>query len=241
MPFTLYPAKTRGHLDYGWLKAYYSFSFGQYYDPQRIQFGALRVLNDDIMAPGTGFGTHPHDNMEIVTIPLQGGLAHKDSTGGQGVIWAGDIQVMSAGTGLTHSEFNASKTEEARTLQIWVFPKKPNIKPRYEQRKFEAADRQLKWQIIVTPDATPKATSGPIWINQDALFLRGDFPAGAKADYFLRFEDNGAYLFVIDGEVEVEGKRLGRRDAIGIWDEPNVPITVKADSQLLLIEVPMTA
>ena len=179
MKAVFHPAAGRGSADFGWLKAKQSFSFGRWYDPEKIHFGALRVLNDDIIQGGQGFGTHPHDNMEIVTIPLHGALAHKDSTGGNGIINAGDVQIMSAGTGVTHSEFNASKTEDAQTLQVWVFPKHQNIKPRYDQRSFSDTRQKNSWQVVVSPDEK----DGALWINQDAIFAVADVDAGNTLIY----------------------------------------------------------
>src|SRR5665811_894789 len=200
-------ASERGNANFGWLNSNHSFSFGHWYDPQKIHFGALRVLNDDVVKGGEGFGTHPHDNMEIVSIPLKGSLAHKDSTGTDGIIKTGDVQIMSAGTGIRHSEFNASKTEEVNFLQIWIIPKQQNIKPRYQQKTFNVSDRKNKWQTVVS---------------------------------------NGVYLFVIEGEAEVNlptgqagGEALHKRDAIEISDTDEFEIKVKADADLLAIEVPM--
>lgn len=230
-----YPAQERGHADFGWLNARHSFSFGQWYDPQKVHFGALRVLNDDIIQGGAGFPTHPHDNMEIVTIPLSGAIAHKDSTGGNGVINVGDVQIMSAGTGVRHSEFNASPTASLNLLQIWVFPKVENIKPRYDQRTFGIEGRKDKWQIVVSPDEQDDA----LWINQDALFALCDITKSNTMEHSIRFKGNGAYLFVIDGSVAVAGDTLNAKDAIGIWDTDVIKVEAAADSKLLLIEVPM--
>ena len=195
----------------------------------------LRVLNDDIVAPGAGFGMHPHDNMEIVTIPLSGTLEHKDSMGNIGVIKPNEIQAMSAGSGLMHSEYNHSSTEPVNLLQIWVFPKTRNIEPRYDQRVFTAAEKQGKFKTIVAP---VKATD-VMWINQDAYFSTGNFKAGASVEYTIQHNGNGAYVFLIDGGITIEGNELGKRDAIGIWETETFWIQITADAEILVIEVPM--
>lgn len=230
-----YPANKRGHADHGWLNAHHSFSFGQFYNPDQVHFGALRVLNDDIIAGGAGFPTHPHDNMEIVTIPLKGAVAHKDSTGGQGIINAGDVQIMSAGSGIRHSEANASRTEPLNLFQLWVFPKLENITPRYDQRTFSEADRKNKWQLTVSPDAADDA----LWINQDAVFALADLDAEKTLNYNVKFKGNGVYFMVIEGEVEINGQLLGKRDAIGVSETDNVAIKAIDNAKLLAVEVPM--
>ncbi|MES2429889.1 MAG: pirin family protein [Bacteroidota bacterium] len=230
-----FKAADRGSADYGWLKPNYYFSFSQYHDPSKVHFGLLRVLNDDYIGGGGMFPTHPHDNMEIVTIPFTGALQHKDSTGGQGVINAGDVQIMSAGSGIQHSEANASATEAATLFQIWVYPKVENIKPRYDQRTFDVTDRQNKWQFVVSPN---EADNG-LWINQDARFALTNLNAGKQIDYATAFEGNGVFLVVINGSVEVGGKTLGKRDAIGVSDADSFTITATEDTELLAIEVPM--
>ena len=231
-----YPAADRGHVNIGWLNARHSFSFGQWQDPQKIHFGALRVLNDDIIMGSGGFPPHLHDNMEIVTIPLSGALAHKDSTGGNGIIKAGDVQVMSAGTGVAHSEFNASKSDEMNLLQVWVFPKKRNIEPRYDQRSFDTATRNNKWQAVVSPDEK----GGAMWINQDAVFSLLQLDAEKQIDYTIRFNGNGVYFFVIDGSVEIAGHQLGKRDALGVSEANSTAVTAIKNTFILAIEVPMT-
>src|ERR1700712_863581 len=213
MKTVFHAADKRGHADHGWLNAHHSFSFGQFYNPDQVHFGALRVLNDDIIAGGGAFPTHPHDNMEIVTIPLTGAVAHKDSTGGQGIINAGDVQIMSAGSGIRHSEANASKTDSLNLFQLWVFPKLENITPRYDQRTFNETDRKNKWQLTVSPDAADNA----LWINQDAVFALADLDADKTLAYNIKFKGNGVYLMVIEGSVEVNGQALCKRDAIGVW------------------------
>lgn len=235
MTTKLYRAADRGTADYGWLKPNYYFSFAQYWDPQKVHFGLLRVLNDDFVAGGGGFPTHPHDNMEIVTIPLTGALQHKDSTGGQGVIKAGDVQIMSAGTGVQHSEFNDSKTDPVTLFQVWVFPKVKNIKPRYDQRSFDTADRKNQWQIVVSPLETDNA----LWINQDARFALASLDAAKELRYTTAFKGNGIFLVVVNGSVEVNGQVLNKRDAAGIAETDSFTVTATEDAELLAIEVPM--
>jgi redox-sensitive bicupin YhaK (pirin superfamily) len=235
MKTALYPAKDRGHVSLGWLDSYHSFSFGQYNDPKKVHFGALRVVNDDSIAGGGGFGTHPHDNMEIVTIPLEGKLAHKDSTGNEGIISKGDVQIMSAGTGIRHSEYNASASENAKLLQIWVFPKLKNIKPVYGQKTFDIKDRKNKWQVVVSPDAADQA----LGINQDARFSLAQLDKGETVSYETKFKGSGVYLFVIDGEVKIGDQELKKRDAIGLSDTDHLEIKASTNSEILAIEVPM--
>jgi len=230
-----HPASERGHVNFDWLDSHHSFSFGHWYDPTRIHFGALRVLNDDIVSSGGGFGTHPHDNMEIVSIPLSGALAHKDSMGTDGIIQTGDVQIMSAGTGIRHSEFNASKTGSVNFLQVWVFPKKKNIKPRYEQKTFEEAGRLNQWQVVVSPDEK----DGGVWINQDARFALAKLEAGKKLTYHPAFSDNGIYIFLIEGAAEAGGQALQKKDAVGLSGAKEYNIAAKENAFLLLIEVPM--
>lgn len=235
MKTILYPASERGHADHGWLNAYHSFSFAGWHDENKMHFGLLRVLNDDTVAPGMGFGMHPHDNMEIVTIPLKGVLEHKDNMGNVGQIRPGEIQAMSAGTGVYHSEYNGSKTEETKLFQVWVFPKVKNIPPRYDQRKFNPEERKNKFQTIVSPEKSGKT----MWINQDAYFSLGNFEKGKSVDYSVQHKGNGAYIMVVEGEVEVGGTKLGRRDAVGVYETDKVTIKPNADSEILVIEVPM--
>ena len=234
MKSVIYPASARGHVKAGWLDSHHSFSFGHWYDPAKIHFGALRVLNDDIVQPGAGFPMHPHDNMEIVSIPLQGALTHKDSTGTDGMIKTGDVQIMSAGSGIRHSEFNASKTEPVNFLQIWVIPKLANIRPRYDQKNFPAEGRINQWQIVVSPDEKDEA----VWINQDARFARVTLEAGKDIVYNTKFSGNLVYLFVLEGAVTVDGKKLTKRDAIGISGTDDFRILADLPSELLAIEVP---
>ncbi|MCS6833318.1 MAG: pirin family protein, partial [Flammeovirgaceae bacterium] len=220
--------------NYGWLDTYYTFSFARYFNPERIQFGMLRVLNDDTVAPGMGFGTHPHDNMEIITVPLKGALAHKDSTGHQSVIRKNEVQIMSAGTGITHSEFNHSKEEEVNLLQLWILPEKRNIPPRYEQKTFSPEQRINKIQTIVSPEG-----NGALWINQQAWLSLTYFEKDFQHAYTVHRPSNGLYVFVIEGEVEIAHERLRRRDGIGIWETDKVQFLAHRPSELLLVEVPM--
>ena len=231
----IHRADSRGIADHGWLYSRHTFSFASYHNPERMGFGKLRVLNDDIVKGGGGFGTHPHDNMEIVSVPLAGTLRHRDSMGNSHLIQAGEVQIMSAGTGLTHSEYNDSATEPVNFLQIWVLPKQRNIEPRYGQQVFARADRHNRFQTVIAPESDGAA----VWINQDAWFSLGDFEAGQAVRYPVRKTGNGVYLFVIDGKVEVAGETLARRDAIGISDGAELDIKTVADSQLLVIDVPM--
>ncbi len=235
MKTILYPARERGHVNLGWLESHHSFSFGQFNDPEKVHFGALRVVNDDRIAGGGGFGTHPHDNMEIITIPLEGKLAHKDSAGNEGIIRKGDVQIMSAGIGIRHSEYNASATELAALLQIWVFPKLKNIKPLYGQQSFELNDRKNNWQVVVSPDAKDQALP----INQDARFSLVDLEAGKPIAYEMKWPNAGLYLFVIDGSVTAAGQLLAKRDAMGISEVDQIHIEAVNDAQLLAIEVPL--
>lgn len=234
MEKVIHKADSRGHANHGWLDAHHSFSFANYYNPERTRFGVLRVLNDDIVQPGEGFGTHPHDNMEIVTIPLKGELAHKDSTGNKEVIHPNEVQIMSAGSGLTHSEFNNSKTDEVNLLQIWVFPKEKNIKPRYDQKVFEPSGRLNKIQTLVSPK-----DESALWINQDAYFSRTDIEKGKSVDYELNTKKNGVYIFVIEGKIEIDGDMLSRRDAIGIQETERIKIKAEDNSEVLIIEIPL--
>ena len=228
-------ASERGNANFGWLKSNHSFSFGHFYDATKMNFGALRVLNDDVVTGGQGFGSHGHDNMEIISIPLKGALAHKDSTGTDGIIKTGDVQIMSAGAGIKHSEYNASETDEVNFLQIWVTPKEQNIKPRYEQKTFDVADRKNKWQRVVSPDEK----DGGVWVNQDAVFSLAHGEKGSTLIYKNKFSGNGIYLFVIEGEVEVNGESLHKRDAIEISEADEFEIKINAAADLLAIEVPM--
>lgn len=228
-------ANERGHANLGWLDTYYSFSFSNYYDPAKIHFGALRVLNDDIIQADKGFGTHPHDNMEIITIPLSGSLAHKDSMGNGSVITAGEIQIMSAGTGITHSEFNHSSTESANILQIWVFPNKKQVIPRYQQFNFESEQNQFKQ--IVSPNVDDEGG----WIHQDGWLFLGTFDKSLQVDYKIKKPDNGIYVFVISGKATIAGTTLNEKDAIGLYQTDAISIISESDdTRLLLIDIPMS-
>lgn len=229
-------ADTRGHADHGWLNAKHSFSFAGYHDPERIHFGALRVLNDDIVAPGMGFGKHPHDNMEIITIVLDGALEHKDSMGHAQAIHPDEVQVMSAGTGVFHSEYNHHKDKAVNLLQTWIFPNKKNVKPRYDQRVFPAAERVNTWQPIVTPEGKE---DGGIKIHQDAWIHRATIEEGKTLSYQTHNPGTGLYIFMIDGDVNAGNLPLKKRDAVGITDATEVTLEAKAQSDVLIFEVPM--
>jgi redox-sensitive bicupin YhaK (pirin superfamily) len=231
----LHKASDRSIQDHGWLKAAHSFSFANYHDPSKVHFGLLRVLNDDIVAPGMGFGTHGHDNMEIVTIPLQGSLAHKDSLGSEGHITAGEIQIMSAGKGIQHSEFNASSSAEVNLLQIWIFPMERNIEPRYDQKIYDIESSRNSFITVVSPEET----NSSVLINQNAFISLGSFDADEKATYRINYSGNGAYIFVIEGRVEIDGTDLNRRDALGVYQTDQVKLKFSEKSRLLIIEVPM--
>jgi quercetin 2,3-dioxygenase len=231
----LHKAATRGHADHGWLNSYHSFSFANYYNPERIHFGALRVLNDDTVSAGRGFGKHPHDNMEIISIPLEGDLLHEDSMGNTALIKKGDIQAMSAGTGIFHSEYNKNKDEPVKFLQIWIFPNKKNITPRYSQVTLHEEDRHNTLQEVLSPDPGGKA----VWIQQDAWFYLGKLDKGFSTSYQIKKKGNGVYAFVLNGELIIENQRLATRDGLGIWDTDSISIKADTDSEILLMEVPM--
>ncbi|WP_396149140.1 pirin family protein [Flavobacterium sp.] len=231
----LHKANERGHADHGWLNAYHSFSFANWYNPDKVQFGVLRVLNDDTVAPGMGFGMHPHDNMEIITIPLEGDLAHKDSMGNAETIKFGDVQVMSAGTGIRHSEFNPNADRRTKLLQIWLFPNKQNVEPRYQQITLNVNDRENKLQQILSPNPEDAG----VWIHQDAWFHLGKFEKGLTENYTVKREGNGVYAFVISGSVTINGQLLETRDALGVWNTENLEITSTSDAEILLMDIPM--
>jgi len=234
--FVLHKENSRGHANHGWLDAHHSFSFAGYYNPDRVNFGALRVLNDDRIDGGMGFGTHPHDNMEIITIPLAGALAHKDSLGTSAVIRQGDIQVMSAGTGVQHSEFNASESEPVKLLQIWLFPNQKNVKPRYDQITLDVAERRNHFQQILSPDPNDPG----VWIHQDAWFSLGKFDRNFEINYQIKKSGNGVYIFVIEGSLEVSGQKLDKRDGMGVWDVTSIEFkSTSEDTEVLLMDVPM--
>lgn len=234
--FVLHKSETRGRADHGWLKSYHSFSFANYHDPERMHFGVLRVLNDDVVAGSMGFGTHPHDNMEIITIALQGDLAHKDSMGNATVIHEGDVQVMSAGTGIQHSEYNNNKDRAVELLQIWLFPNKRNVTPRYDQISLDASHRHNKLQQILSPNEGDEG----VWIHQDAWFHLGKFEAGFGADYQLKNPKNGVYLFVVQGSFLVENQVLAHRDGCGFWSGDSLTMqATSSDAEILVMELPM--
>lgn len=235
MKSVFHSASSRGEADHGWLKAKHSFNFANFYNPERIQFGALRVLNDDIIAPGMGFGTHPHDNMEIITIPLEGALEHKDSMDNIGFVETDEIQVMSAGTGVYHSEYNKNKDQSVSLLQIWVFPNTQNVTPRYGQKNIKNLKKPNSFYPIVTPN--PKDSE--MWIHQDAWFHLGEFNKDITVKYSIQKNGNGVYVFVIEGEGSVLDKTLSKRDALGIWEADSFSINAKKNSKILLLEVPM--
>jgi quercetin 2,3-dioxygenase len=232
----LYKADSRGDANHGWLHSRHTFSFANYYNPERMNFGLLRVLNDDHVEAGMGFGTHPHDNMEIISIPLEGDLEHKDSMGNVAVIKKGDVQVMSAGSGITHSEYNRNQDKPVKFLQIWVFPNKQNVKPRYDQITLNPDDRHNKFQQILSPDEHDAG----VWIYQDAWFHLGQFDKDFSVDYVIRKSGNGVFAFVLQGEVNIEGNNLNTRDGLGIWYMDKISISATAqDTEVLLMEVPM--
>lgn len=232
----LHRAESRGDANHGWLHSRHTFSFADYYDPDRVRFGALRVLNDDRVEAGMGFGTHPHDNMEIISIPLEGDLEHKDSMGNVSVIRHGDVQVMSAGTGITHSEYNKNKDRPVKFLQIWVFPNKKDVAPRYDQITLKSEDRHNTFQQILSPD---KNDAG-VWIHQDAWFHLGRFDKERSIEYTLKKKGDGVYAFVLSGDVAIEGASLHERDGLGIWETDTITVEAESqDAEVLLMEVPM--
>ena len=235
MKTIIHKSNSRGHANHGWLDSHHTFSFANYYDPERIHFGALRVLNDDIVEAAKGFGNHPHDNMEIISIPLKGDLAHKDSMGNTSVIKQGDVQVMSAGTGIFHSEFNNNKDKDVNFLQIWVFPNKKDVKPRYDQIPIREVSTKNTFYQILSPDENDQG----VWIHQDAWFHLGDLDKDTVATYKLKKNGDGVYAFVIEGEVEINGQKLEKRDGIGLWDTEDLQVKAYTPSHILLMEVPM--
>ncbi len=232
----LHRSADRGYADHGWLRSWHSFSFASYYNPQSMHFGVLRVLNDDIVQGGGGFGKHPHDNMEIITIPFHGKLEHADSMGHTEVIGAGEVQVMSAGSGLMHSEYNQSQTEEVNLAQIWLYPNKRNVEPRYDQKAFDANASVNTLQLLVSPDGEANS----LWIHQNAWVYRGKLDAAKTISYSPRREGNGSYVFVVEGSVQVNGTELSRRDAIGFGADASIDIIALSDAQILFFDVPMT-
>ena len=235
MKTLLHKAESRGHANHGWLDSHHTFSFANYYNPERMHFGVLRVLNDDRVAPGKGFGTHPHDNMEIISIPLEGDLEHKDSMGNTAVIKEGDVQIMSAGTGVFHSEYNKNTDKEVKFLQIWVLPKSKNLNPRYDQISLREIEKDNAFYQVLSPNKDDQG----VWINQNAWFHLGKFEAGKSETYKLKSEGNGVYAFILEGEVEIGNQKLGKRDGFGIWDTDEIEVKSISDSRILLMEVPM--
>jgi len=236
MNSVLHKANTRGHANHGWLDTNHTFSFAHYYNPERVHFGVLRVLNDDFVEGGMGFGTHPHDNMEIISIPLLGDLEHRDSMDNVAVIKQNDVQIMSAGTGIQHSEYNKNKDKKVNFLQIWVIPKTRNIKPHYDQKNFDPGKRENKLQLIVSPE---KDSEG-VWINQEAKFYLGNLKKGFETEYGISQKGNGVYAFVIDGDITLNSQKLNKRDGFGIWDVEQLFIKADSDAEVLLMDVPMS-
>lgn len=236
MKTILYKANTRGHMNHGWLDTYHTFSFANYYDPNRINFGALRVINDDTVSGGEGFGTHPHDNMEIISIPLEGDLEHKDSMGNAGIIKSGDVQVMSAGTGVLHSEFNANSDRPVKFFQIWVFSNKKNVTPRYEQMTMNFLESKNKFEQIVSPNSDNEG----LWIHQDAWFNIASIDKEKTLNYKLHKSGNGVFAMVIEGSFKIGDQELYRRDGLGITEVDSLDIIATSeDARILLMEVPM--
>lgn len=231
----IHRADTRGHANHGWLDTNHTFSFANYHNPERMHFGVLRVLNDDHVEAGRGFGTHPHNNMEIISIPLHGDLEHKDSMGNAGIIKQGDVQVMSAGSGIQHSEFNSNSDRPVKFLQIWLFPKKKDVTPRYDQMSFPAADRKNTLQQVLSPNPDDAG----VWIHQDAWFHMGQWDKGFTTEYSIHKPGNGVYAFVIEGSVIIEGQELNQRDGLGVWEVEKLHLEATSDAELLLMEVPM--
>ena len=235
MKTVLHESSSRGHANHGWLDTHHTFSFANYYNPERMNFGVLRVLNDDRVAPGAGFARHPHDNMEIVSIPLEGDLEHQDSIGNKAIIRKGDVQVMSAGTGVEHSEKNKNSDKEVKFLQIWMFPNKENVEPRYDQISIREVEKKNELYQVLSPNADDQG----VWVHQNAWFHLGNFVEDKELTYELKDANNGVYIFVLEGNLEVGGHRMGRRDGMGIWETNNLQIKVDKGSSLLLMEIPM--
>ena len=235
MKTILHKAATRGHANHGWLNSYHTFSFAGYYDPARVHFGALRVLNDDTVAAGMGFGTHPHDNMEIISIPLSGDLKHRDSMGNEAIIKQGDIQVMSAGTGISHSEMNANRDREVKFLQIWVFPNQKNVQPRYDQISMDESKMKNNFLQVLSPDKNDEG----VWIHQHAWFSIGIIDKDTSINYQLKDKNNGVYAFVLEGTVSINNEALEKRDGLGITETEGFTVTATDNAKVLLMEVPM--
>ena len=235
MKTVIHKADTRGHANHGWLDTYHTFSFSSYYDPERMNFGVLRVLNDDSVQAGMGFGTHPHDNMEIISIPLEGDLEHQDSMGNAAIIKEGDVQIMSAGTGVTHSEKNKNRDQPVKFLQIWVIPNQRNVEPRYDQISIRDLEKPNELYQVLSPNPDDQG----VWIHQDAWFHIGSFAEPKEVTYNLKKSGNGVYAFVLEGSATIGGEVIGRRDGIGIWDAESVQIAAESGSRILIMEVPM--
>ena len=229
-------ASTRGHANHGWLDSHHTFSFANYHNPERMHFGALRVLNDDRVAASQGFGTHPHDNMEIISIPLEGDLEHKDSMGNVAVIKKGDVQVMSAGTGVFHSEFNKNKDYEVKFLQIWMFPNKKHVQPRYDQISIRDIEKDNAFFQILSPSSKDQG----VWAHQNAWFSIGQFSRITEETYTLNDKGNGVYFFMLNGKATINEQTLNNRDGYGIWGVNQVTVTAEKDARILLMEVPMS-
>lgn len=237
MQTVIHTSESRGHANHGWLDTYHTFSFGMYHDPSRMHFGMLRVLNDDFVIGGAGFGKHGHDNMEIISIPLQGSLAHSDSTGNEGIISTGDVQIMSAGSGIQHAEYNASETELVNFLQLWIFPKERNINPRYDQMSIAKQDVHNQFRNIVSSEKKDNT----LWINQDAELYLGEFDIATDVTHTLKSANHGVYVFVIEGALTIGDITLNKRDGMGIYDIESVLMRIQDQSKILLIEIPMKA
>ena len=235
MKSVLHKSETRGHANHGWLDSHHTFSFANYHNPERMNFGALRVLNDDQVAPGMGFGTHPHDNMEIVSIPLEGDLEHKDSMGTKAVIKQGDVQIMSAGTGIFHSEYNKNKDQKVKFLQIWVFPNQRNVEPRYDQISLDKDKLSNNLYQVLSPNPEDEG----MWIHQNAWFHMGNLDSGTELKYELKDRSNGVYAFILEGNATINEQDLEKRDGLGVWDTDDITIKSKSDTRILLMEVPM--
>ena len=235
MNTVIHRAETRGHANHGWLDTNHTFSFANYHNAERMHFGVLRVLNDDKVSAGMGFGTHPHDNMEIISIPLKGDLEHQDNMGNKTLIKEGDIQVMSAGTGVLHSEYNPNEDKSSEFLQIWLFPKERNVEPRYDQITLNELAKKNEFYQVLSPNADDEG----VWIHQNAWFHLGNFDSGAETGYQLKDAKNGVYAFVIEGEVEINGEKLSRRDGMGLWDSEDFALKANKESKVLIMEVPM--
>ncbi|MFY9281131.1 MAG: pirin family protein [Bacteroidia bacterium] len=236
MKSVIHKAETRGQANHGWLNSHHTFSFANYHNPERMHFGVLRVLNDDQVQAGQGFGTHPHDNMEIISIPLEGDLEHKDSMGNIAVIQEGDVQILSAGTGITHSEYNKNSSKEVKFLQIWIFPNKKNLTPRYDQISIRDIQKENEFYQVLSPNKDDQG----VWINQDAWFHIGKFDKGHAAEYTLKKEGNGVYAFVLEGDLEINNEKLTKRDGMGIWDTESITVKASENTRVLLMEVPMS-